>query len=157
MSKNKIVKLKHNENIKNVKMCVYRYTDKNDGIVKYIGIVHKGDLEKRLNQHMLQDYWYLDGLWKVDYFECDTRSEAEAFESHLIALYRTGEYYNRAKTRWGTNKYLPNTDGWWKKAADSIFADKETVIVVKAIKKAIKQGNRQLARELLDLLEVSFE
>ena len=145
-----------NENIKNVKMCVYRYTDITDEKVKYIGIVHKGNLTTRLNQHTLQDDWYLDGIWKVDFFECDTRSEAEAFESHLIAYYRTGEYYNRTKIKWGINKYLPNTDSWWKPAAQPIYADKETVIVVKKIKEAIKQGKKELATDLLNLLEVRY-
>lgn len=157
MAKGRIKKLKHNENIKDVKMCVYRYTDISDGIVKYIGIVHKGNLTTRLNQHTMQDYWYFDGIWQVDYFECDTRSEAEAFESHLIAYYKTGEYYNRTKIKWGINKFLPNTDSWWKSAAEPRFADKETVIVARKIKESIKQGKMELARNLLNLLEVRYD
>ena len=157
MAKRGVKRLRHNEKIKNVKMCVYRYTDLTDGIVKYIGIVHKGNLKKRLLQHTLQDDWYLNGVWVVDYFECDTRSEAEAFEAHLIAYYKTGEYYNRAKIKWGINKYLPDTDGWWKRAANPYYADITTVRVARLIKEAIRKGDKGIANHLLDMLEVRYE
>ncbi len=57
------------------------------------------------NIHMNNDNWANDACWRVEYFECENCSEAEAFESHLIALYETWRYYNKAKCDWGENRW----------------------------------------------------
>jgi len=135
------------------KPCVYRYVDNESGIIKYVGIVYKGGLEKRLMVHANTDAWALDACWKVEYFECETRSEAEAFESHLITLYGTDKYYNKAKANWGINKYLPDVESMWKIAVTPHFADIETLNIAILIRKLIRAGKREEALLLLDLLE----
>ena len=79
------------------KPCVYRYIDKKDGIVKYVGIVYKQSLQKRIQDHLYNDEWCKNGNWKIEYFECETKSEVEAFEAHLIALYKTEKYFNKVE------------------------------------------------------------
>ena len=76
---------------------VYRYIDADDNKIKYVGIVYGKSLGEWITAHASQDDWRYKGNWRIEYFECETRSEAEAFESHLIALYKTYEYYNKAK------------------------------------------------------------
>lgn len=91
--------------------AIYRYVDINDGVIKYVGIVfgNTRTLERRIKEHE-KDWWYPKGVWKIEYIteEIDSRSEAEAFESHYISLFHTEMYYNRAKAGWGVNKYLPD-------------------------------------------------
>lgn len=97
---------------------VYRYTDLNDGIIKYIGIVWSGNrtLKERIKEHKLNDSWCKNGKWKIEYLdeEINTRNEAEALESHLIALYNTWQYFNKSKKTHGINKYIPEMDYKWK-------------------------------------------
>lgn len=93
-------------------VCVYRYTDMSDGIIKYVGIVYKGTIANRHKTHTRED-WYIDGQFLVEYIVVKNRSEAEAIESHLISLYGTDKYYNKAKAGWGINSFLP-TEYQWK-------------------------------------------
>lgn len=93
------------------KCYVYRYIDMNDNVIKYVGIVVKGTLPNRHKQHT-RDAWYKDGKFICECIEVDNKSEAEAIESHLISLYETDKYYNKAKTGWGINKYLPMEYEW---------------------------------------------
>lgn len=90
---------------------IYRYIDLNDDVIKYIGIVfgNTRTLAKRVKEHQ-KDWWYPNGVWRIEYITemIDSRSEAEAFESHYISLYNTDKYYNKAKAGWGVNKYLPD-------------------------------------------------
>lgn len=92
---------------------VYRYIDKKDNIIKYVGIVwgETRTLERRLQEHT-KDNWFSSSEWRIEYIceDIDTRSEAESFESHYISLYKTDQYYNIAKSGWGINKYLPNRE-----------------------------------------------
>ena len=133
--------------------CVYRYIDTEDNIVKYIGIVHSGTLMGRLYNHSKEN-WCEPRYWKVEYFECDTRAEVEAFEAHLIALYKTYNYYNKCKASWGINKYLPNVETWWKPTHYYNCTDRETYEVVKLIKKLARAKERELALMLLDCIEI---
>ena len=135
------------------KPCVYRYIDTTDNVVKYVGIVHKSKLEKRLMAHANNDEWALNGCWKVEYFECENRSEAEAFESHLIALYGTDKYYNKAKTGWGINRFLPDVESWWKIARLPDFNDLETLNFSLEIRKLIRQNKRKEVLFMLNFLE----
>lgn len=94
---------------------VYRYIDKKDGLIKYIGIVtsDKRTLSQRVKEHM-SDSWYNNGDWSIEYFteDLDTKGECEAWEGHLIAKYKTYEWYNKAKSNWGLNKNLPEEPEW---------------------------------------------
>lgn len=82
---------------------LYRYTDLNDGIIKYVGIVYseKRSLTKRIKEHE-KDFWYGLGNWKIEYVEnIQTRMDAEILEAYYINLYKSDKWYNRAKASWG--------------------------------------------------------
>lgn len=88
---------------------VYRYTDLSDNTVKYIGIItgrKNKCLEERLREHRKKNEWS-KGHYKIDFFVVNSRTDAEAYESHLIEKYNTQDYYNKAKTGWGLSDYLP--------------------------------------------------
>lgn len=133
---------------------VYRYIDENDGIIKYVGIVHKRMIDDRIKAHASNDDWKDKGNWRIEYFECENRSVAEAFESHLIALYGTDKYYNKAKKGWGINKYLPDVEAWWQVYSESHFTSSESMIVAFAIKELIKRKRFDEASDLLACIEV---
>lgn len=135
------------------KPCVYRYTDLHDNTVKYVGIVRKSALEKRIMQHSYRDNWCKSGVWKVEYFECETQSEAEAFEAHLIELYGTWKYFNKVKAHWGINRFLPDVEMWWKPFCESPFADIETLNFSMLIRREIRDGNIKGAKELLEMVD----
>lgn len=135
------------------KHIVYRYIDKTDGIIKYVGITGKDGLKSRICCHKSQDDWKLLGAWKIECFECENKSEAEAFESHLIALYGTDKYYNKMKVGWGLNQYLPDVEDKWEVVEESCFADADTVKVAQMIRELIRSGHRKEAKELLDCIE----
>ena len=92
---------------------VYRYRDNTDGIIKYVGIVYgkTRTLAMRIYEHLLNDEWCNDNF-TIEYIteDIDNRSEAECFESHYISLYETDKYFNKAKSGWGINKYLPDRE-----------------------------------------------
>lgn len=94
---------------------VYRYVDLNDNITKYIGITCKKhkirSLESRIAEHYKKDKW-AKGFYRIDYFVVSCQTDAEAFESHLISLYKTYEYYNKAKANWGISNFLPIRINW---------------------------------------------
>lgn len=96
-------------------VTVYRYVDLYDNLTKYIGIVASNNLnrclEDRLKEHRVKDCW-AKGNYSVEYFNVRTRTDAEAFESHLIALYRTYNFYNKAKSNWGISDFLPTNINW---------------------------------------------
>ena len=133
---------------------VYRYIYENDGIIKYVGIVYKRMIDVRIKAHASVDDWRDKGNWRVEYFECDNRSVAEAFESHLIALYGTDKYYNKAKKGWGINKYLPDVESWWQIYSESRFTSYESMIVGLSIRKLIKMKKFNEASELLACIKV---
>lgn len=96
---------------------VYRYVDQSDQITKYIGITCKQhkirSLESRIKEHCKKDEW-AKGNFRVDYFSVNSQTDAEAFESHLIALYETYKFYNKAKADWGVSSFLPIDITWNK-------------------------------------------
>ena len=100
--------------IEKTKNIVYRFIDETDNIIKYIGITRGDRIYDRMSLHKLCDIWKDLGIWKIEYFECENKSEAEAFESHLIALYGTDKYFNTMKVGWGLNQYLPDIENKWK-------------------------------------------
>lgn len=106
---------------------VYRYTDKKDIKVKYIGIIKKeSNFPNRFKQHLV-DSWYDKGLWRIDYVKVATITDAEALEGHFIWFYRTDKYYNTAKTSWGKCSFAPNPNelDWIKYEDRSIFPQKK--------------------------------
>ena len=60
--------------------------------------MYKQSLQKRIQDHLYSDEWCKNGNWEIEYFECETKSEVEAFEAHLIALYKTEKYFNKVKS-----------------------------------------------------------
>lgn len=138
----------------NKSFCVYRYIDVYDGIIKYVGIVRTGKLCDRLQAHERDDEWCKDKPWYVEYFECNNQSEAEAFEAHLIALYKTYNYYNKCKAHWGINKYLPDVENWWKTIPYYNCTDKDTYIVVQYIRRLIREGDIETAKKLMEYIEI---
>lgn len=98
---------------------VYRYIDTSDGLIKYVGISNGKTIRDRVADHRRSDDWYnkADG-WKIEFIEVQNKSEAEAFESHLIALYGTDKWFNTAKAGWGLNHYLPTEISGWTEYVD---------------------------------------
>lgn len=119
--------------------------------------MYKANLKKRLQDHGYRDEWCIGKTWGIEYFECENRSEAEAFESHLIALYGTGEYYNKSKVNWGINKYLPDTSSKWKPIGISNYADYAAFEVGKIIRICLRTGKTKEARELMNELVFEYD
>lgn len=96
---------------------VYKYTDKTDGIVKYVGIVcRQGDnaLLKRLKEHSATDNWAISHNWKVEYLEVKTKGDAHALEGHFIAFYKSYEWFNKAKSDYGLLSFVDGNTFEWK-------------------------------------------
>ena len=95
--------------------CVYRFVDLEDDKVKYIGIIfgETRTLKQRTYEHTRYDDWCKRASWKVEYIDVSNRAEAESLESHFIALYDTGRFYNKAKSEWGVNSFLTGVQFQW--------------------------------------------
>ena len=94
---------------------VYRYIDKADNIIKYIGIVCRDTenaLEKRIYEHSYLDSWCHGKSWKIEYITVPTKNDAHALEGHFIALYGTNRWYNNAKTTLGLLSFVKNDFEW---------------------------------------------
>lgn len=94
---------------------VYRYIDKADNIIKYIGIVCRDTenaLEKRIYEHSYNDSWCHGKTWRVEYITVPTKNDAHALEGHFIALYGTNRWYNKAKTTLGLLSFVKNDFEW---------------------------------------------
>ena len=79
---------------------VYCYIDLRDDIIKYVGITSR-KLSQRVSEHLKNEPWVSLSKWKILYFQVNTKSESESWESHLIAKYETYRWYNTAKKDWG--------------------------------------------------------
>lgn len=97
-------------------MVVYRYIDKDTEQIKYVGIVHgiTRTLRQRVYEHKKYDEWPSTADWKIEYIEMPngSRTDAEYLEAHLISLYGTHEWHNKAKSGWGVSDYLPKDFEW---------------------------------------------
>ncbi len=95
---------------------VYRYIDKADGIIKYVGIVwgESRTLKDRIREHK-NDPWNKNINWLIQYITANinTRTDAEYFEAHYVSLYGTDKYFNKSKAGWGTSSFLPNREEEW--------------------------------------------
>ena len=106
-----------------MKHIIYRYTDNRDGVVKYVGLTERA-LKLRVNEHQKNDVWVKSSnSWRIEYFYVDTKSESEAWESHLIALYKTYNWFNKAKATWGLIKAFENINPCW-----NIYSDGDDMI-----------------------------
>ena len=89
---------------------IYRYRDKKDKIIKYVGIVWSENhtLKYRIEQHLRNDAWVKESDWDIEYIYSErwTRTDVEYLESHFIALYETNKYYNVKKNGWGCSNLL---------------------------------------------------
>lgn len=94
--------------------CVYKFTDLSDEKEKYVGIVYAEGrtLYQRVYEHFRDDEW-CKGNFRIEYINVNSRTDASAYESHYIALYKTYEYFNKDKSNWGLSEYLPNRDNEW--------------------------------------------
>lgn len=101
---------------------VYRYIDNNDDKIKYIGITSR-PLKQRIEEHKKNEQWEALGSWRIEYFIVDTKSQSEAWESHLIALYQTDKWYNKAKSGWGKIKQFMPVKIKWR-----IYSDNNEVV-----------------------------
>lgn len=86
---------------------IYKYIDKRDGVVKYVGLIRSdNNFPRRFLQHK-SDPWYAEGEWAVEYAEVGSICDAEALEGHFIAYYHTYDYFNKAKASWGELSFAP--------------------------------------------------
>ena len=96
--------------------CVYRYTDLEDGVIKYVGIVWSENrtLKQRVKEHAMNDSWCKNKSWLIEFIEenINSRTDAEYFESHYISLYETDKWFNQKKSGWGKSSFLPERTDW---------------------------------------------
>lgn len=105
---------------------VYRYTDKSDGIIKYVGIVWSKSrtLSQRIAEHSAERK-FKGHDWLIEYKDVPdmTRTDAEYMEAHYIALYHTDKYLNSSKGGWGISRLIPADDGQWERYEKSECSD----------------------------------
>lgn len=105
---------------------VYKYTDISDNITKYVGKVTEQELSKRIRQHSYEvNFQNID--WQIEYIICKTRTQADAYESHFIAKYKTYKYLNKAKSNWGTMPELDNKHFRWMSFYEVEYFDKKNL------------------------------
>ena len=108
---------------------IYRYVDLYDSQVKYVGIVYAENrsLEKRVNEHQVNDEWCKKGCWKVEYLnkKIENRTDAEFLESHYISKFGADKYYNKRKCGWGESKLIKDVDDKW--STYKIFKDNHPI------------------------------
>lgn len=97
--------------------CVYRYTDKADNIIKYVGIVwsDRRSLEQRIKEHSKEEK-FQGHNWEIEYIDCEGRSrtDTEYLEAHYISLYQTYKYLNSGKSNWGVSQIISDNENEWK-------------------------------------------
>lgn len=126
---------------------VYRYTDKTDSIIKYVGIVY-GDnrtLLQRVSEHT-KDFWYEKGDWDIEYFSdnLNSRTDCEMWESHLIAKYETFKYYNSAKKDWGICSFIKNIEPKWEHFSIGVSVKKTNLMTLTEISNYISDIKGQV-------------
>lgn len=90
---------------------IYKYIDRKDGLVKYVGIIKKDtNFPKRFLQHK-NDPWASNGKWMdfdIQYAYFASGTDVEALEAHLIWKHGTFNYYNKGKADWGRCSFAPD-------------------------------------------------
>ena len=96
---------------------VYKYTDVEDNIVKYVGIVWSENrtLLQRVKEHQMYDEWCNGKEWEIEYLEIDNKTDCEGLEGHFISLYSTSRWYNKGKVNWGISNIYSMINWDWKK------------------------------------------
>ena len=98
-------------------MTLYRYIDKADNEIKYIGIVYSKsrNIRQRVLEH-LADEWAKNKEWIIEVYEDEikTRTDAEFLEAHCIALYKTYNFFNDSKCDWGISQFIQINEELWK-------------------------------------------
>ena len=106
---------------------IYKYTDKEDEEVKYIGICKSYDrLHKRIEEHKHDNLGGSNIDWLIEYAYFESITDVQAMEGHLIALYGTTEYFNISKQNWGLCSFAPSTINW------KLYTGKEDIGQTKA-------------------------
>lgn len=109
---------------------LYRYTDMDDNIIKYVGIVwsEKRYLDDRIKEHKKDD-WCKYKKWKIEYLQetINTRTDIECLEAHYISLYHTDKYFNRSKSGWGLCSYLPKEEGVFVEYEEPLKSEKKII------------------------------
>ena len=123
---------------------IYRYTDPDDGVIKYVGIVWSSNrtLRQRVYHHTYNDDWNEGKDWIIEYFENDsfTRNDAEYYEAHLIHKYGTHRYYNIAKDDYGPGSWIPKEEPEWKLYQEEDFP----AVILSEEDKARAERNRKV-------------
>jgi hypothetical protein len=95
---------------------IYRYTDIEDGIIKYVGIVWSENrtLLQRVKEHQTYDDWCNGKQWRIEYMNIDNKTDCEGLEAHFISLYNTSRLYNKSKTNWGISNVYSMINWEWR-------------------------------------------
>lgn len=130
------------KNQNNKTACVYRYIDLADNIIKYVGIVHHGNLNSRLRAHAKTDQWCMVRKWRIEILSCDklNRTDAEYLEAHFISLYHTDKWFNKAKAGWGVSSIISySEDDWQEYKSDLIDTEinKEKELEIKRLEEKL--------------------
>lgn len=97
---------------------IYRYTDRSDNIIKYVGIVwsESRTLSQRIAEHSAErKFKGHDWIIEYKYVPSMTRTDAEYMEAHYIALYHTDRYLNSSKQAWGVSRFIPTDEVGWER------------------------------------------
>jgi len=128
---------------------VYRYTDRADNIVKYIGIVwgENRTLKDRIREHDKEEWCNLR-IWKIDYLKIDdlSRTDAEYIEAHLISVYKTYEYFNKAKGNWGKSIYINHDAFEWIE-----YNRKSSYETIRELRTELKNKNKIIKQLTYDI------
>ena len=86
---------------------IYRYTDRRDKKVKYIGIIKRdSNFPNRFYQHRNDDWFDNDKNWKIEYAYFGSVCDVEMLEGHLISACASDALYNKAKCNWGKSSFV---------------------------------------------------
>lgn len=110
---------------------LYRYIDKKDGIIKYVGQVHGNEIEHifaRIDQEYADLDWTSESDYDIEYFSVTpalTEAETWTLETHFINKYNTGAYYNKNwQVGMGDCRFVPDEyDNLWRPLPDKESVD----------------------------------
>lgn len=131
---------------------IYRYVDIIEDTIKYVGIVYANrSLRSRIKEHIRNDDWAEDSVWKVEYQEFPnmSRTDLEYLESHLISYYRTYRWYNTSKGDWGASSLVNIDEDKWVEF-DYINTKYEEILTQKTRDLYVKLKQYEALPEFLD-------
>ena len=127
---------------------VYKYVNRESNDVEYVGISKTQEgFYKRIADHK-RDKWYTENKYDVYYFEVDSQTDAESLEGHFIALYRSYEFHNKAKARWGKCSFAPSVE-WIKYEGEYNISSR------RALDKRVKELQGEVFSLDCDLLQIN--